>query len=107
MLSDYRKENGSGQMGTPLVLTSGRIVATLRIRMKTVPISCHQVSGFTRFFICSLHIQHLQGKIRNSTNISKTILLNQGQLQIWTEHSTLMFEKLKQVEKSRNHLNII
>ena len=47
MLSDYRKENGSGQMGTPLVLTSGRIVATLRIRMKTVPTSCHQVSGFT------------------------------------------------------------
>ena len=50
VLFDYRKENGSGQMGTPLVLISGRIVMTLRIRMKTVPTSCYQVSGFTRFF---------------------------------------------------------
>ena len=42
-------------MGTPLVLISGRIVVTLRISMKTVPTSCYQVSGFTRFFICFLH----------------------------------------------------
>ena len=44
VLFDYRKENGSGQMGTPLVLISGRIVVTLRIRMKTVPTCIHQVS---------------------------------------------------------------
>ena len=50
VLFDYRKENGSGQMGTPLVLISGRIVVTLRIRMKTVPTSCYQVSGFTGIF---------------------------------------------------------
>ena len=62
-MSDYRKENGSGLMGRLLILISGRIVATLRMRMKIVPTSCHQVSGFTRFFICFLHIQKLQGKI--------------------------------------------
>ena len=32
---------------------------------------------------------------------------NQGQLQRWTEHSTLIFENLKPVEKSKNHINII
>ena len=31
----------------------------------------------------------------------------QGQLQIWTEHSTLIFENLKPVEKSKNHFSII
>ena len=31
----------------------------------------------------------------------------QGQLQIWTEHSTLIFENLKPVQKSKNHFNII
>ena len=50
VLFDYRKENGSGQLGTTLVLRSGRIVMTLTIRMKTVPSSVNQVSGFTRFF---------------------------------------------------------
>ena len=30
----------------------------------------------------------------------------QGQLQIWTEHSTLIFENLKPVEKSKNHFSI-
>ena len=29
------------------------------------------------------------------------------QLQIWTEHSTLLFENLKPVEKSKNHFSII
>ena len=33
--------------------------------------------------------------------------LNQGQLQRWTEHSTLIFENLKPVEKSKNHFSII
>ena len=33
--------------------------------------------------------------------------LVQGQLRIWTEHSTLIFENLKPVEKSKNHFNII
>ena len=33
--------------------------------------------------------------------------LSQGQLQIWTEHSTLIFEDLKSVEKSKNHFSII
>ena len=31
----------------------------------------------------------------------------QGQLQIWTGHSTLIFENLKPVEISKNHFNII
>ena len=31
----------------------------------------------------------------------------QGQLQIWTEHSTLIFENLKPVEKSKNNFSII
>ena len=39
VLSDYRKELGSGQMGKLLVLTSGRIVATYPMTMKTVPTS--------------------------------------------------------------------
>ena len=43
VLSDYRKELGSGQMGKLLVLTSGRIVATYPMMMKTVPSSLHQV----------------------------------------------------------------
>ena len=47
VLSDYRKELGSGQMGKLLVLTSGRIVATYPMTMKTVLSSLHQV----RFFI--------------------------------------------------------
>ena len=38
-LSDYRKELGSGQMGKLLALTSGRIVATYPMTMKTVPTS--------------------------------------------------------------------
>ena len=33
-------------------------------------------------------------------------ILAQGQLQIWTEHSTLIFENLKPVEKSKNHFSI-
>ena len=32
--------------------------------------------------------------------------LIQGQLQIWTEHSTLIFENMKPVEKSKNHFSI-
>ena len=39
VLSDYRKELGSGQTGKLLVLTSGRIVATYPMTMKTVPTS--------------------------------------------------------------------
>ena len=42
-MSDYRKELGSGQMGTLLVLASGRIVATYPMTMKTVPTSHYQV----------------------------------------------------------------
>ena len=34
------------------------------------------------------------------------IKASQGQLQIWTEHSTQIFENLKPVEKSKNRLNI-
>ena len=34
-------------------------------------------------------------------------VLSQGQLQRWTEHSTLIFENLKPVEKSKNHFSII
>ena len=37
-------------MGILGVIQIGRIVTTLRIRMKTVPTSCYQVSGFTRIF---------------------------------------------------------
>ena len=55
-------ENGSGQMGKLLILISGRIVVTLRMKMKTVPTSCHQVSGFTRFFICFGANQKLLGQ---------------------------------------------
>ena len=33
--------------------------------------------------------------------------LGQGQLQRWTEHSTLIFENLKPVEISKNLFNII
>ena len=36
----------------------------------------------------------------------KDYLLRQGQLQIWTEHSTLIFENLKPVEKSKKHFSI-
>ena len=61
-------------MGKLLILISGRIVVTLRMKMKTVPTSCRQVSGFTRFFICFLYIQQLQDKIWNVTKLSKTIL---------------------------------
>jgi hypothetical protein len=43
VMSDYRTELGSGQMGKLLVLTSGRIVATYPMMMKTVPSSLHQV----------------------------------------------------------------
>ena len=32
---------------------------------------------------------------------------NQGQLQIWTEHSKLIFENLKPVEKSKKYFSII
>ena len=32
--------------------------------------------------------------------------VGQGQLQIWTEHSIMIFENLKPVEKSKNHFNI-
>ena len=39
VLSDYRKELGSGQMGKLLVLTSGRMIATYPMTMKTVPTS--------------------------------------------------------------------
>ena len=38
---------------------------------------------------------------------SKLSILKQGQLQRWTEHSTLIFENLKLVEKSKNHFSII
>ena len=33
--------------------------------------------------------------------------VSQGQLQIGTEHSTLIFENLKPVQKSKNHFSII
>ena len=38
--------------------------------------------------------------------IAQSCLLDQGQLQIWTEHSKLIFENLKPVEKSKNHFSI-
>ena len=38
---------------------------------------------------------------------SKNVEFMQGQLQIWTDHSTLIFENLKPVEKSKNNFNII
>ena len=31
----------------------------------------------------------------------------QGQLQRWTEHSTLIFENLKPVEKSKNNFTVV
>ena len=34
-------------------------------------------------------------------------MIRQGQLQIWTKHSTLIFENLKPVEKSKNHFSLI
>jgi hypothetical protein len=34
-------------------------------------------------------------------------MVDQGQLQEWTEHSTLIFENLKPVEISKNIFNII
>ena len=34
-------------------------------------------------------------------------ILHQGQLQIWTEHYTLIFENLKPVEKLKNHFSIV
>ena len=34
-------------------------------------------------------------------------MINQGQLQEWTEHSTLIFENLKPLEISKNLFNII
>ena len=43
VLSDYRKELGSGQTGTLLIMKSGRIVATYPMTMKTVLSSLHQV----------------------------------------------------------------
>ena len=43
VLSDYRTELGSGQMGKLLVLTSGRIVATYPMTMKTVLTLLYQV----------------------------------------------------------------
>ena len=65
VLSDYRKELGSGQMGKLLVLTSGRIVVTLIMMMKTVPTSCYQVSGFTRIF-CPVH--DIKNRILQASN---------------------------------------
>ena len=38
---------------------------------------------------------------KNSTMIDDRRLLKQGQLQRWTEHSTLIFENLKPVEISK------
>ena len=32
---------------------------------------------------------------------------DQGQLEIWTEHSTLIFENLKPVDKSKNNFSAI
>ena len=54
VLSDYRKELGSGQMGTLLVLASGRIVTTMTI--KTVPTSLHQVRTLIKWFYKVFHI---------------------------------------------------
>ena len=49
-------------------------------------------------------------KIRQNIRHRYTVrirTIGQGQLQIWTEHSTLTFENLKPVEISKNHFNII
>ena len=43
----------------------------------------------------------------NNKPLMLTLLTMQGQLQIWTEHSTLIYENLKPVEKSKNHVSII
>ena len=63
--------------------------------------SCHlrffQTKGF--FVLCHSKIQ--------STITMVSVSTIQGQLQRWTEHSTLIFENLKPVEKSKNHFSII
>ena len=58
--------------------------------------------GTYQFF---LNILELGCILWYRTNTSP--VFSQGQLQIWTEHSTLIFENLKPVEKSKNHFSII
>ena len=43
----------------------------------------------------------------NYHNLNSLLTISQGQLQIWMEHSTLIFANLKPVEISKNHSNII
>ena len=49
---------------------------------------------------------HQQGR-KLLTDMWKDGMPRQGQLQRWTEHSTLIFKNLKSVEISKNIFNII
>ena len=56
-----------------------------------------------RYEIRNIHILHSkntrQAKMKHFM-LNEFSVLTQGQLQIWTEHATLVFENLKPVEKS-------
>ena len=63
------------------------------VAIKSYAISFWTSSTFDGFIDCTLELP--------SVSTCKVI---QGQLQIWTEHSTLIFENLKPVEKSKNNI---
>ena len=48
-----------------------------------------------------------EGTSLQSLGPKRLCLFSQGQLQTWTEHSTLIFENLKPVEISKNIFNFI
>ena len=58
-------------------------------------------------YLMKLSLSRYVPKYFNPILTGKSDENNQGQLQIWTEHSKLIFENLKPVEKSKNHFSII
>ena len=64
-------------------------------------------------FSCLFHYRQVENNNVRHEKRAKLVhdnlgnTLRQGQLQRWTEHSTLIFENLKSVELSKNIVNII
>ena len=68
------------------------------------PLVSFSLEGTLVTYLMKLSLMYLN--IFNPILTDKSDENNQGQLQIWTEHSKLIFENRKPVEKSKNHFSI-